>query len=284
MPLPITSIRTRLATASTTTFARTLEKTDQIAGNRFATEAVVVDTIIGDPMLTGALIGYHHSLGGKPDSTLADAVRQQGLGGVQQIVRSAMAVPDSHRKALATCYAQANATSAMLPLVIARHRGAFGRSLPGTAVLRMIGLLHDLGHSLALLHFTKEYAKACVRLQQEETPFDELIRQEVGAGCGELGAIQAELWQLPPAFASTMRWFRRPMASPDDVLLASAVHISHILVQAIGFTAGGDRFVEPLDDGVITLVGLTVGDVQAILEEFQQEMDEIEMLEAGLTA
>ena len=62
------------------------------------------------------------------------------------------------------------------------------------------------------------------------------------------------------------------------------VHLSRCLVRALGFTAGADRYIEPLDEAIFDYLGLPFSAIESILTQFYDQMNDLEMYEVGMMA
>lgn len=274
------AIQARILTAGLPTFPRTVAKLEHLITEAEAPAQVVASVLATDPALTALVIGQANAAG-HATTLLTEAIRRIGVGVVLATARGAVPVADSQRKALAGLWAQANAVAVLVPILVDLRQGHIhGRWDAET--LHLIGLVHDLGHTLALTHFTREYARACVRLQQGEGRFTELLTAEIGVEPSALAAAAAAHWSLPPILIRAMAHWRVPAAAGDHAELAAIIHVAHGLVHAAGFVAAGDRFVEPLDEWSLSLLDLRLDDLETLLNRLYDQMEELELYEGAL--
>ena len=280
MGLSEATIQARLVTAGLPSFARTVGKLEHLITEAEAPAQVVAAVIATDPSLTALILGQANAAG-HTTTQLTEAIRRVGLGVVLNTARSTMPVLDNQRQALASLWAQGNAVAVALP-ILAEHRRHLLKERWDDETLRVVGLVHDLGHVLALGQFSREYARACTRLQDGDSGFEALLDQEIGVGPSQLARLAASNWSLPPILAAPMIHWRHPAEAESHRELAALVHIAHLLVHAAGFVAGGDLFLEPLNEWALSLLDLRTSDLETVLSLLYDQMDELELYEGAL--
>jgi HD-like signal output (HDOD) protein len=281
MPLAHTTIQTRILTAGAVTFPRTVSRLEHLIVDGEAKAEVVAEVVAADPVLTALVLGQANAGASKPVLQLTVALRQAGMGPILTCARAVQPVHETSRQALAGCWAQANAASVLLPILY-DLRGWRLKKTWEREYLHIVGLLHDLGHALAMVQFPHEYARACLRLRDAEGLFPDLLAQEVGASAEELVVMAGEAWKLPATLVEALTGWRHPAAATAQPELAHLVHVAHVLVQAAGFLAGGDRFVAPLDPASISALDLRTSDCETALKRLDDEMAELELFEGAL--
>lgn len=280
MALSESAIQARLLTAGLPSFSRTIGKLEHLITVAEAPAQVVAAVIATDPAITALVLGQANAVG-HTTTQLTEAIRRVGLGVVLNTARSTMPVPSSQRQALASLWAQANAVAVAVP-ILADNRDHVLKGRWDDETLRVAGLVHDLGHVLALGQFVREYARVDTRLRAGEASFDNLIQQEIGVTTGNLASLAAKNWSLPPILAAPMINWRQPADAGDHRELAALVHVAHVLVHAAGFVAGVDHFVEPFNDWALSLLDLRTGDLETVLAQLYDQMDELELYEGAL--
>jgi len=280
MPLSAASIHARLLTAGLPTFPRTVARLEHLIVEVEAPAAIIASVIATDPSLATLVIGQTNAAG-HSTTQLSEAIRRTGMGVVLSTARSAVPIPEAQRSALATCWAQANATAVLLPMLV-DYRQHIIHSTWDAETLYLVGLIHDMGHVLAMGQFQAEYARAAKRLADGEQDLESLIASELGATPSQLVALAAHTWHLPPVLAIPMAHWRKPGGAPDLAELTAAVHIAHVLVHAAGFSAAGDRYVPIMDDWALTKLNLRIADCETLLARMFDAMDELELYEGAL--
>jgi HD-like signal output (HDOD) protein len=244
---------------------------------------VVTAVLAIDPMLTAQVLGEANATSANDVTQLSVAMMQTGLGSVHGLIRGVAPIPSQHRKELAGCWGQANACATMTR-ILAGHCAGRLHARYDDETLQTAGLLHDLGSIVAILHFSDDYARACARLDAGEGPLPRLLKEELGADPPQLGALLAHTWRLPPLLTTCIRSHHQPLRAESFNEIACLVHVARILVRACGFVTGRDRFLDPLDEDAMKLLDLHVYDLERIVDQFFEEMDELELYEGMLGA
>jgi HD-like signal output (HDOD) protein len=267
-----------MLTAGLPSFPRTVGRLSHLISEADAPAHVVAAVIATDPALTALVIGQANATG-YATTRLSDAVRHVGLGVVLNTARSAFPIPENQRQQFASCWAQANAVAVLVPILVDHCRI---RNRWDEETLHLTGLVHDLGHILALSHFPAEYQRAATRLDAGEDGFPRLLTEELGASPEQLGALAGASWSLPTPMLPVMKFWRRPNLAGDFTDLCAVVHIAHILAQSAGFIAAGDRFVLPFDEWALSALNLRLSDLETVLTRMYESMDELELYEGAL--
>jgi HD-like signal output (HDOD) protein len=266
------AISARMLTAGLPTLPSTVAKLENLILAGDAPSKVIASVIATDPAITALVIGQANASGHRTIS-LDDAIRHNGLGVVLATVRCAIQIDARNQPVLASCWSQANLVAALVPL-IADHRRYHLKRTWDAETLQLSGLIHDLGHVLALTHFPEAYSAAAARIEAGKGSFAYAMESEVGVDLGRLAGQACAGWSLPPLLATVMTHWRRPAEAPEHAELCAIVHIAHMLALAIGFTAGADRFVEPIDDWSLAVLELRIGEFDVLLGQAFDTMEE----------
>ncbi|MEK7414542.1 MAG: HDOD domain-containing protein [Planctomycetota bacterium] len=280
MALSPAAINARLITAGLPTFPRTVSKLTHLITVVEAPAHVVASVIATDPAITALIIGQANAAG-HVTNQLNEAIRRIGMGVVLTTAQQAIPVDDTQRKAVATCWAQANAVAVMMPILY-DYRSYHLKNKLDNETLHIAGLIHDLGHVLAITHFTAEYARACVRQQHGEKNFDHLITTEIGSSPRDISTLVAKSWAMPKLLAAAMINWRDPASAGEFGELSALLNITHSLVKAAGFIAAGDRYVDQLDEWSLSALNLRLPDFEIVLGKMFDSMDELELYEGAL--
>lgn len=283
MTMPLATIAARMVTVTCSSFPRSLDKLDRLLSEGTVPTQVVAAVLASDPMLAAQMLGEANATASSDITQLSAAMMNIGLGSVHGLIRGCGAIPADKRQEMAACWSQANACATMTRIV-AVNCGNRLRATYDEETLQAAGLIHDLGTIIAILHFPDDYARACRRLDAGEGTLNQLLKQELGADCAQLGTLLARIWRLPPMLATCIRYHQHPMASDSFQEIACMVHVARILARACGFTPSRDRFLDPLDEQAIKRLDLHTYDLERIIDLFFEEMDELELYEGMLGA
>ena len=281
MTLPLPTIAARLMTVACYGFPSNRDKIDRLMIEGTAPLSVLVSLIGTDPLLSAQVLGQANSSSPGELTQLTTAMAHLGLGSVHGLVKASLPVPEALRGPLASCWSLANACATMTR-VLADYCTPTLAAKSDDETLHLAGLLHDLGTLVAMTHFSEEYSRASVRLDQHGTHINRLLREELGVDQVALGTLLATYWRLPPLITTCIRFHQRPLQADGFQETVALVHVSRCLVRACGFVAGPDRFLDPLDDDALALLKLRISDLERILERFYDEMEELELYEGVL--
>jgi HD-like signal output (HDOD) protein len=280
MSLSPHDLRATVLTVPAWGFGRTRAKVDRLIRDGMVPTSVVLRVLSNDPLLTAQILGDANACGDREVTQLSVAATALGLGAVHGHVLSAPEAPAALAPLLASSWSLANACATMVRL-IAQHGAAGLLTRFDHETLHAVGLLHDLGSMIAFLRFPDAFARASARLDDGAGPFQDLLRVEIGCGSADLGGALAAAWHLPSVLQAAIRYHQHPLRSDAYVDAVSAVHVARCLVRACGFCTGRDRFVEPIDEGALAVLGLRGRDLDQIIDRFFDHMDELEWFEGS---
>lgn len=281
MSLPLPTIAARMLMVSCMGFASSRDKIDRLITEGSAPLSVLVALISADPLLSAQVLGQANSTSHAEITQLTDAMTHLGLGSVHGLVKASLPIPDGLRRDLAGCWSLANACANMTR-VLADYCAPTLAAKSEEETLHAAGLLHDLGTIVAMTHFGEEYARAVNRLGEHGSHINRLVREEIGADQIALGTLLASYWRLPPLITACIRYHQQPLRADGFQETVALVHVARCLVRACGFVAGADRFLEPLDEEAMSLLKLRISDLERILEQFYDQMEELELYEGVL--
>lgn len=281
MSLPLATLAARLTTLTAITFPRTISKLNGLLEDGDTPTGVLGAILASDPVLGAAVLGRANAIAQQPTGSLNNAVMVLGLGSVQGLVQSAQELPMESRAIMAACWSQANAC-AMFCRTLGRRVAAISDLDEDS--WHSLGLVHDLGGIVARLYFPEEQQRAETRLAAGDGPYALLLTEELGASPGLLGSLWAHILNLPPRIVTGIRYQEAPELAKDDPLPAAAVHVARNVIRGLGFTVGEDVYVDTLRPEAMALLGLGSRDLEDVLDDFLDEMDELELFEGAFMA
>ena len=127
------------------------------------------------------------------------------------------------------------------------------------------GLLHDIGKVFMNVCYPADIQRI-LRLRLRD---DCLYIQAEGAAGGFdhvfIGERLAEKWRLSPDVIEAIAYHHQPEATDNPV--AHIVHLADVMCRALGFGEPGDDLVPPMYAGSLEMLGLSMRDLEAIMEE-----------------
>ncbi|MGD8264759.1 MAG: HDOD domain-containing protein [Desulfobacterales bacterium] len=120
-------------------------------------------------------------------------------------------------------------------------------NFPQTEQLFVSGLLHDLGRLIFYIYFPEESRNVlsrsrtrCNLLFEEETDY-------LGCNHAQIGTQLLKQWKLPLVLENNVFYHHSPSEAQQPIP-AALVHLSDIIVNALGIGSSGEKFVPPLDN------------------------------------
>jgi HD-like signal output (HDOD) protein len=135
------------------------------------------------------------------------------------------------------------------------------------------GLLHDLGKVVLYKQLPDAFVHILDTAAVTGRSFLEVERDELGTDHGEIAGWLVEKWRFPACLAEPIMWHHAPSrarAARDETAI---VHVANALVRALGYGAGGDRRLAPIDPMAWARLALTPDTLDAILERFDADLD-----------
>ena len=143
------------------------------------------------------------------------------------------------------------------------------------------GLIHDIGKVILSQYQTANYSKCLQIVSGENVSLATAEDRVFGVTHAEVGGWLAGRWNLPDGLAEAIRLHHIPLAARVRPELTAIVHFADIIVRAAKVGSGGDPLVPSFYRGVLHSLPLQVDendkvDIQFYLEEFRQEMDQVD--------
>ncbi len=138
------------------------------------------------------------------------------------------------------------------------------------------GLIHDLGKIVLRAELPEEYEQVVETAREQDRYMREVEKEALGIGHGEIGGILARQWNLPERLVYPIEYHHNPEASPDYKEISAIIHFSDILIRALGFGFGGDKWVPPLDHNAWNRIKFGKKDMTHILEEVDEKLAELQ--------
>jgi len=155
--------------------------------------------------------------------------------------------------------------------------GIIGRKLNETdsEEVFIAGLLHDIGKVMIKVTLPEDF-ETILRTTKEEGLFMcEVEERIVGVDHAGIARWVAAKWNLPSNIAEPMTCHHDPSKAKDYARRAAMVHLADLLIQAVGFGDSGSPFVPPLDPRALSLLGVDLAFIKAVLLELEGDMDSL---------
>ena len=129
------------------------------------------------------------------------------------------------------------------------------------------GLLHDIGKVILILQFPDEYEKVVGETDMKGITIFEAEKNHFVETHAGVGSWLAEKWHFPLNLVESIKYHHEPHLSKNAPLETAIVHVSDILVRAMGFGFAGDPFVPALNPAAFEYLALNENDIRKILRE-----------------
>ncbi|UKL13606.1 HDOD domain-containing protein [Dissulfurimicrobium hydrothermale] len=137
------------------------------------------------------------------------------------------------------------------------------------------GLIHDLGKVVIRAEFTKEYEEIQNMVKERGISMREAELECLGVAHPEIGGWLIKQWNLPDRLILPVIYHHNPEDATDFRDIAAIVHFSDILIRAVGFGSGGDKWVPPLDHKAWERIKMGKGEMKEVLNELDEKIIEL---------
>ncbi len=138
--------------------------------------------------------------------------------------------------------------------------------------LSLSGLIHDLGKVVINAQMPAEYDRIAALVEAEGVSMYQAEFEVLGFSHTDVGRWLSESWRLPEKLILPIRYHHHPGRVKDGRTSVSVVHLADILVRGRGFGYGGDKWVPALDEAAWATLGLSVGDLDRIVDDFEDKL------------
>ena len=146
------------------------------------------------------------------------------------------------------------------------------------------GLIHDIGKVVVRSELPDEYSAIMDKVLAHDTSMLDVELELLGVGHGEIGGWLAEEWNLPPRLSNAIEWHHDPERAGEYTKPAAIIHFSDILVRAVGFGFGGDRWVPPLNHSAWSLIKFSRSEMKELLAELEEKLVDLQNFTLEFTA
>jgi|Deesub1362A_J573_1020465.scaffolds.fasta_scaffold00168_8 putative nucleotidyltransferase with HDIG domain len=249
-----------------------LQKLLKVIGNPKVPLSEISDCILGDPALTSRVLKMVNSpIYGFPGriSSVTQALILLGLNVVRGMLLG-VSVFEAMEKAMVGLWKH-SLGCAVTARIIAKKK-----NLREPEEISVAALLHDIGKVVLSLKFPKEYKKARADTEQQGLFIFEAEKNHFNITHADAGAWIAQRWNFPKNLIETIKYHHKPHLSKYFPVEAATVHLSDILVRAIGFGFAGDNFVPPINPSAWEILKMNNSTIKEILKEMEESLEEAE--------
>lgn len=167
-------------------------------------------------------------------------------------------------------------SSAMLARAVARKT-----DLADPRLVFTVGMLKDIGKVVLSQYVSEAYGQIRALVAAGGHSFREAEKAVLGIDHAELGAMVAQVWRFSPKMAEMVRYHHQPLRCRCAVRETAAVYMGDLLCMMLGAGVGADGLAYRYQQPVVDLLGLSAGDIQQLLVDFEAQMERMSGLFDG---
>ena len=136
------------------------------------------------------------------------------------------------------------------------------------------GLLHDIGKVVLALYMPGEFAAAARKAAEPGAALHRCEREVIGATHADVGGLLAEKWNLPGELREAI-YTHHSMGRGGDFILNDCLFAADQISKKLSFGSAGNFEVEPLPQGVVNRLGMTMDELIADLPSLDEEVESV---------
>jgi putative nucleotidyltransferase with HDIG domain len=164
--------------------------------------------------------------------------------------------------------------TAVAAKVIARDLGT-DENLVFTA-----GLLHDVGKLALSAALELSYARVVRQTETAGRSFLEAEEMLLGVNHADAGGRLLERWRFPAPLLHAIRHHHNPLLAPDNIDLATSVHVADLLAHLLGHGYGHHAYAIRAHPEALARLGYAARDIERLILATQLALSETDLLTA----
>lgn len=156
--------------------------------------------------------------------------------------------------------------------IVARNIAA-QREEPNIESFFLAGMLHDIGSLFLYRHISEQNLIQLLHSRDVCTPLFELEREVLGFDHAALSGALAREWGLPEAVCAGVANHHAPGSDPQYRLEEALLHVADLIAVALECGSSGEYCVPPLVPEAWDMLGLSVADLPALVEQVDRQLD-----------
>lgn len=239
------------------------------------------DIISTDPAISGRVLRLvNSSFYGFPGriSSVSNAIVLLGFDVVKSLIIS-VSVYDMMEKGVVGLWEHSLGCAIASRFIAKRVKGCEPEEVS------VAGLLHDIGKVVVSIQMQESYEKMKTAIHEERKSFIDAEKDILDLTHPEIGGWLAEAWNLPVSLFEPIAYHHHPLRAQKARISTSIVHLSNMLIRAVGFGSGGDPWVPALNKNAWERVGLNFKTLTEIVGDIGDELEslDVETLFEGVT-
>lgn len=136
------------------------------------------------------------------------------------------------------------------------------------------GVIHDIGVLVLMTIAPDDMARVLAYCREHGCMMRDGEQAVLGVNHAQIGALLAQKWGLPANLCDGIAMHHAPDEATADSL-ANVVHLADVAVRAMGLSGDESRFVPRISEVALHRLGLTAGDLGAVMAAVAADLDAI---------
>ena len=135
-------------------------------------------------------------------------------------------------------------------------------------MLRLAGLLHDIGKIVLIRYFTAEFGRALELSREKKVTLAQAETEILGCDHTAIGTWLGQRWRLPPAMIEVVHRHHDPDAAVDEYReLVMLCHCANYICNREHIGDSGDSTAPAFFYSAWKKLGLQVGDIAEVVDQ-----------------
>lgn len=134
------------------------------------------------------------------------------------------------------------------------------------------GLIHDIGKVAIKMELPEEHAAISQMVRDEQIRRQDAELAILHLDHAEAGGWLAKSWNLPTKLVEPVAYHHQPDRAKEEPLACAIVHLSDILIRALGYGHAADIWVPPLEKNAWDLLGLDRQSLDTVIDEVEEKL------------
>lgn len=146
-------------------------------------------------------------------------------------------------------------------------------------MLRLAGLLHDIGKIVLIRYFAKEFGHAIELSREKKIPLSQAEQESIGCDHTAIGTWLGQRWRLPAAMLDVVHYHHDPdSASDENRELVMLCHCANYICNREHIGDSGDSQAPAFFYSAWKKLGLQVGDIAAVVDQVKVQAEKSTIL------
>ncbi len=144
------------------------------------------------------------------------------------------------------------------------------------------GLLHDIGKVVVAVQLPGSRQEIDDQVTRRDLSYYDAEKVVLGFSHDRINAWLADHWNLPLNLREGLAWHHRPQSARHYPDMAHVVHVADFLVKTLEVGNSGDDQVPYLEKNSLKALGLTLQDLDGVLDRVIEEVADLESMSPEL--